>query len=105
MDQSYFTAKTVELFKANGPFFFSLFLAGLWVWTIKESLKLLNRPRSNRMTLFLLGSSAVCLLGSLVVGWRAVDTWMRAQDLPYGRFASVLGVPNDIAILADAELY
>jgi hypothetical protein len=105
MDQSYFNAKTVELFKANGPFFFSLFLAGLWVWTIKESRKLLDKPRSNRMTLFLLGSSAVCLLGSLVVGWRAVDTWTRAQDLPYGRYASVLGVPNDIAILADAELY
>ena len=105
MDESFFSAKTVELFKANGPFFFSLFLAGLWVWTIKESLKLLHKPRSNRLTLFLLGSSAVCLIGSLVVGWRAVDAWMRAQDVPFGRYATVLGVPNDIAILADGELY
>jgi hypothetical protein len=47
----------------------------------------------------------VCLVGSLVVGWRAVDAWMHAQDLPYGRYATVLGVPNDIAILADGELY
>ncbi len=99
--------KLVDMAKANGPFFFSVFLSMLWVWTIKKSIELFGKPDGDKvLRLTLLSFSGVFLVGSLVVAWRAIDWWVASQNTPFGRYATILGIPNDIAIWADAaELY
>jgi len=95
--------KLADAFKASGPFLFSILLAAGWLWTMTKAIEIF-REKTNRGGLkgALLGFAVAFLVGSMVVGWRAIDWWLAAQETPFGRYATVVRVPNDITVFADA---
>lgn len=95
--------KLADAFKASGPFFLTIALGvGCW-WMTKKAFDVYkDRGGTAGMRLVLLGFAAAFFIGSMVLGWRAVDWWVDAQDVPFGRYATIVRVPNDIAVWSDA---
>jgi hypothetical protein len=97
--------KLADMARTNGPFFFAIALGALWLWIMGKALAEKQKP-GKFLVRYLLGSAAGCLIASFAVGWLAVNWWLDDQRAPIGRFATVLRVPNDITLWADAvQLY
>ncbi|QDQ25156.1 hypothetical protein FNU76_01605 [Chitinimonas arctica] len=93
--------------KANGPFFFAVLMIIISIWAMTKLITLTKgKPTLIAVHYAVMTFCVITLIGGFLVSWRASSWWFAAQDVPFGRYATILRIPDDISVWSDAaELY